>query len=81
MARQEGFEPPTIGFVVRYSIQLSYWRNHDEKALYPEKRLSTSGFCLLERLGDSLPHSLKIRTAGRPPSKVYRVGSVSKKSI
>lgn len=26
MARQEGFEPPTLWFVARYSIQLSYWR-------------------------------------------------------
>ena len=25
MARQEGFEPPTLWFVARYSIQLSYW--------------------------------------------------------
>ena len=26
LARQEGFEPPTLWFVARYSIQLSYWR-------------------------------------------------------
>ena len=56
--RQEGFGPPTIGFVVRYSIQLSYWRNSNEKALYPEKSLCTSGFCLFERLGNFLPHFL-----------------------
>ncbi len=50
MARQEGFEPPTIGFVVRYSIQLSYWRNLNEEALYPEKWFSTSGFCQFKRM-------------------------------
>ena len=26
LVRQEGFEPPTLWFVARYSIQLSYWR-------------------------------------------------------
>ena len=26
MVRQAGFEPTTLWFVARYSIQLSYWR-------------------------------------------------------
>jgi hypothetical protein len=26
LVRQEGVEPPTLWFVARYSIQLSYWR-------------------------------------------------------
>ena len=34
VARQEGFEPPTLWFVARYSIQLSYWRISATVTLY-----------------------------------------------
>ena len=34
VARQEGFEPPTLWFVARYSIQLSYWRISATVILY-----------------------------------------------
>ena len=35
MVRQAGFEPTTLWFVARYSIQLSYWRtNFAEGELY-----------------------------------------------
>ena len=35
MVRQAGFEPTTLWFVARYSIQLSYWRtNFAEGGLY-----------------------------------------------
>ena len=36
MVRQAGFEPTTLWFVARYSIQLSYWRiKFAEAELYP----------------------------------------------
>ena len=36
LARQKGFEPPTLGLEVRCSIQLSYWRTD----VYLRKRWS-----------------------------------------
>ena len=40
MVRQAGFEPTTLWFVARYSIQLSYWR----LALIPEHSYIIASF-------------------------------------
>ena len=32
MVRQAGFEPTTLWFVARYSIQLSYWRTEKKNS-------------------------------------------------
>ena len=34
MAEKEGFEPTTLWFVARYSIQLSYWRTEKENCAF-----------------------------------------------
>ena len=42
MVRQAGFEPTTLWFVARYSIQLSYWRT--EKMNFARFTQSVQGF-------------------------------------
>ena len=46
LVHQEGFGPPTYGFVVRCSIQLSYWckQCRKDESVYPNSFVSSSLF-------------------------------------
>ena len=44
LARQEGFEPPTLWFVARYSIQLSYWRTSQHQYILSYQRWNVKCF-------------------------------------